>query len=292
MTTAASLTPEQRRREEQLVEENLPLVGYLVSELIGKLPSHVSREDLRGAGLAGLAHAARGWDPERGVPFASFARQRIRGALLDELRSNDWASRSVRHKARAKASAEEELAGRLGRTPTAAEVAAHAGLNLGDLQSVDGDIHRAVVLSIHGFEDPSAVDDLMSVQVPTVDDQLLAREQAAYLHDAVAVLPDRLRTVVTGYFFEDRPMAEIGAELGVSESRVSQMRAEALAMLKDGLNSQLAPEMVEPVDRPGGCVDRRREAYFAAVASQSTYRSRLAAVPDRRELRTTIAIGA
>src|SRR4051812_30031163 len=86
--------------EAALVTESLPLVGYLVSEMIGRVPAHVSRDDLTSAALAALAFAARGFDPSRGVPFGRFASSRIRGAIIDELRSNDWASRSVRSKAR------------------------------------------------------------------------------------------------------------------------------------------------------------------------------------------------
>ena len=86
--------------------------------------------------------------------------------------------------------------------------------------------------------------------------------------EAVAELPERLRVVVEDYFFAERPMAEIAEELGVSESRVSQMRAEALVLLKDAMNSQLEPEMVAAPARPEGCAARRREAYFAAVAAR------------------------
>jgi RNA polymerase sigma factor for flagellar operon FliA len=89
------------------------------------------------------------------------------------------------------------------------------------------------------------------------------------------VLPDRLRTVVVRYFFEERPMTEIAVELGVSESRVSQMRAEALSMLRDGMNAQLDPSLVASADRPGGCAARRREAYFAEVAARGDVRSRI-----------------
>jgi len=102
------------------------------------------------------------------------------------------------------------------------------------------------------------------------------REKVGYLHNAIAALPDRLRQVVEGYFFAERQMTDIAAELGVTESRVSQLRAEALVLLRDGMNTYLDPELVESTDRPGGCVARRREAYYAQIASRGDLRSRLA----------------
>jgi RNA polymerase sigma factor FliA len=268
-----------RAREEELVSAHLPLVSYLVTELVGRLPAHVRRDDLSSAGLAALAHAARGYDPGRGVPFGRFAATRIRGALVDELRSHDWASRSVRATARRRDGAVEQLTAALDRTPTRQELADHMGVAVSRLDTVDEDLHRAVVLSLQGFTDTTAVEELVTERAPGPEQTLLAREEVGYLRDAVAALPDRLRTVVVRYFLEERPMAEAAAELGVSESRVSQMRAEALALLRDGMNSQLAPERVTS-PRGDGCVARRRHAYYAAVAARSGFHARLTH-PDR-----------
>jgi RNA polymerase sigma factor for flagellar operon FliA len=247
--------------------------------MIGRLPAHVSRDDLMSAGLAALAFAARAFDPERGVPFGRFASTRIRGALIDELRSNDWASRSVRARARQRDAAVQSLAGTLGRTPTAEEVAQTLGVATADVDAVENDVQRAVVLSLDGFFDPVALEEMAPAGDVSPDEHLMTNERIGYLHDAVTVLPDRLRTVVTQYFFEERPMAAIAADLGVSESRVSQMRAEALVLLKDGLNSVLEPDLVPQAERPEGCANRRREAYFAAVAAQSDFRARVSARP-------------
>jgi RNA polymerase sigma factor FliA len=274
------------RGEEQLVTEHLPLVGYLVSEILGRLPAHVSRDELMSAGLAALAYASRAFDPARGVPFGRFASTRIRGALIDELRGSDWASRSVRARARRRVSAEEELTRTLGRTPTPAEVAGFLGVPVSELGAVEEDVQRAVVLSLQGFGESSSLDEHVSVRAPAPEEVVLHREKIGYLLDAVAELPERLRLVVTQYFLQERPMAEIAEELGVSESRVSQMRAEALALLKDGLNAQLEPALVTEPKRPGGCAARRREAYFAAVASHSDYKARIAAGDLERPRRT------
>lgn len=263
------------RVEDSLCRENLPLVGYLVNELIGRLPAHVSRDELTSAGLAALAQAARSYDESRGVPFGRFASTRIRGALIDELRSYDWASRSVRSRARKRDAAEEELTSILGRTPTVQEVAEHLGVGTDEIGAVEGDVQRAVVLSLQGFSDAGSLDEVVAVHDPAPDEVVLHRERVGYLYDAVEVLPERLKTVVLRYFFEERPMLEIAEELGVSESRVSQMRAEALALLKDGLNAQLEPSLVPAHERPNGCAARRREAYFAEVAARGDYRTRL-----------------
>lgn len=274
--------PRPCRVEEELVTKNLPLVGYLVSEMIGRVPAHVSRDELMSAGLAALAYAARGFDPERGVPFGRFASTRIRGSLIDELRSHDWASRSVRSKARQRDAAIEQLAGVLGRTPTGEEVAEHLGVAPSAVASVDEDVQRAVVLSLQGFADPGTLDELAPVGDTSPDEHLLANERIGYLHDAIAELPERLRTVVTRYFFEELPMAQIAVELGVTESRVSQMRAEALGMIRDGINANLDadPDVAAPVPaKTGGCAARRRESYVAAVAGRSDFRTRLAARP-------------
>jgi RNA polymerase sigma factor for flagellar operon FliA len=268
-----------RKEEEDLVRSNLPLVGYLVSEMMGKLPVHVSRDELMSAGLAALAFAARGFDPSRGVPFGRFASTRIRGALIDELRSHDWASRSVRARARQRDAAVQDLAATLGRTPTPEEVAQSLGVPTAEVDAVEHDVQRAVVLSLDGFVDPMVLEEQAPVGDVSPDEHLMVNERIGYLHDAITVLPERLRTVVTQYFFEERPMDDIAADLGVSESRVSQMRAEALVLLRDGLNSALDPDLVPEAQRPDGCANRRREAYFSALAAQSDFRARVSARP-------------
>jgi RNA polymerase sigma factor for flagellar operon FliA len=273
LTTVAApaLAP---REIEDLVRNHLPLVGHLVREMLGRLPAHVSREDLISAGMAALAGAAKNFDPTRGTPFGSFATARIRGALLDELRGLDWASRSVRSRARRVDAAQQELTGALGRTPTPAELADTLGVTVEELKAIDEDVQRAVVLSLQGFTAGTA-EDLVPERTAGPEELLIHRERIGYLHHAVEALPDRLKRVVTAYFFEERPMLEIAEELGVTESRVSQLRAEALTLLRDGMNSHLDPELIASSNRPEGCVARRREAYYAQIAAQGDLASRL-----------------
>jgi RNA polymerase sigma factor for flagellar operon FliA len=268
---APALAP---REIDDVVRNHLPLVGHLVREMLGRLPAHVSREDLLSAGMAALAGAAKNFDPTRGTPFGSFAATRIRGALLDELRGLDWASRSVRSRARRVDAAQQELTGTLGRTPTSAELADTLGLTVEELKSIGEDVQRAVVLSLQGFTAGTA-EDLVPERTAGPEELLIHRERIGYLHHAIEALPERLKRVVTAYFFEERPMLDIADELGVTESRVSQLRAEALTLLRDGLNSHLDPELIASSNRPEGCVARRREAYYAQIAAQGDLTSRL-----------------
>ncbi len=274
VTVTTATQPAPHRSIEDLVRSHLPLVGHLVREMLGRLPAHVSREDLISAGMAALAGAARSYDPERGTSFGSFATARIRGALVDELRGLDWASRSVRSRARRLEAAQQQLTATLGRTPTTQELAEALGVAVDEVKSVDEDVQRAVVLSLQGFAAGTA-EDMVPERTPGPEELILHRERIGYLHNAIEALPERLRRVVVGYFFEERPMTEIAAELGVTESRVSQLRGEALVLLKDGLNSHLDPELVADPDRPGGCVARRREAYYAEIAARGALRTRL-----------------
>jgi len=274
VSTSVATAPTATRSVEELVRSHLPLVGHLVREMLGRLPSHVSREDLVSAGMAALATAAQGYDPTRGTPFGSFATARIRGGLLDELRGLDWASRSVRSRARRLEAAQQQLTAALGRTPTQAELAESLGVAIDEVKSVDEDVQRAVVLSLQGFAAGTA-EDMVPERTAGPEELIVHREKVGYLHHAIEALPERLRRVVVAYFFEERPMTEIATELGVTESRVSQLRAEALVMLRDGLNSHLDPELVQTPERPGGCVARRREAYYAQIAAQGDLRSRL-----------------
>ena len=267
---------------DDLVTSHMSLVSHIVRESMGRLPGHVNRDDLTSAGLTALVQAARSYDESRGVPFTRYAATRVRGAIIDELRGIDWASRSVRRRARELDETRTLLAGRLGRTPTDVEVAEAAGVTVDEVAANADDVSRASVMSLQGFGD-TPIDDVLPTRAPSPEEKVEQNERIGYLVDSVALLPERLRVVVEGYFFAERPMAEIAAELGVSESRVSQMRAEALVLLKDAMNSALDPELVAPHARPDGCAARRRDAYFAAVASRRTATARIsgAAALDR-----------
>src|SRR2546423_354957 len=273
---------------DELVRRPLPLVHHVVADMLARVPRHTPRDELPSAALFGLVQAARAYDPGRGVTFDRYARRRMQGALLDDLRSRDWASRGVRSAARKVRSVTDELTVTLGRTPTNLEAGVAAGLSANEVSRLNDDVHRATVLNYDSvFRDSEDCDALSTADVDP-GEVLLRRERRAYLRDAVAALPERLRVVVVGCFFEERPMLELAKELGVTESRVSQMKAEALGLLREGLDATLDAET--PEAQPGaGRGGRRKAAYFAAVAAGSSYRDRLDSAPRSVKVSDRIA---
>jgi RNA polymerase sigma factor FliA len=275
---AADLAPPtvlSAAEQEALIRQHMPLVGHLVREMLSRIPNHIHRDDLTSAGLHALVTAVRSWDPDRGIPFHRFAGTRVRGAILDELRAQDWATRSVRTKARTNDATRQSLTIALGRTPSNEELAQSLGCTTSDLHQTDNDVQRAAVLSLQGFA-TSTADDLVTERTPGPEDMLIRREQIGYLHHAIASLPDRLSTVITEYFLNERPMADIAADLGVTESRISQLRAEALSLLKDGLNTHLDPHLAPRPDNPESITARRRASYYSAIAGNTSVQTRLA----------------
>ena len=251
----------------------MAVVEHEVRSISVRLPGHVNTDDLTSAGMSGLFSAATTFNPELGVPFARYAARRIRGALLDELRSADWATRSLRARVRARDAAQESLAARLGRTPDADEIAREMGISRTELDRTETDLHQSVVLRFDHLGTDNSADSLLPSTSETPESVMVERERQSYLRDAVRSLPERLRAVVVGVFFEDRPMRELADELGVSESRISQLRAEALKMLRDGMNAHLEPDLMPRTS--GGVAAGRREAYYATIAGRSSFHARL-----------------
>ena len=271
--------------EDALVRQYLPLVGHLVREVANRVPAHVNRDDLFSAAMYALALSAKSFDPARCVPFAQFASLRIRGALTDELRSMDWASRGVRTKARDVEATRTELTRTLGRVPSSAELADALGMSRSALGTIEYDAHRASVVRLQALS-ADETDEVLPSQNEGPESLLLRREELGYLRDAVAELPERLRTVVERYFFQQHKMADIARDLGVTESRISQLRSVALTMLREGMHA------VDPTARPGRPTGTARaaantEAYRAAVVSRSTLAGRLAATTVLGESRAS-----
>ena len=274
-STATTTAPSNRRLDRaarELVESHLPLVGHLVRETMHRLPAHVHVDDLTSAAMTALVLAAGNFDAERGVPFGAYARLCIRGALVDELRAMDWASRRVRRSARNLQTVEDELTGALGRTPTGEEVAEATGLSPAEVADVRRDADRAVVLSLDALDGVGAATRATGEDPESV---ILTREKLGYLHDALAELPERLRTVVVAYFFEQRPQQEIAASLGVTPSRVSQLQSEALRLLNAALRAPVKPQAAPTRQGRTARMAVVTDDYVRAVATRSSVAGRL-----------------
>ena len=266
---------------QELIEQHLPLVRHIVFQVAVNFPRHVDREELATAGALGLVEAARRFDESRGVPFDRFAAQRIRGAILDAVRAADWAPRSVRNLARRLESIEQRLATSLGRMPSSDETAEALGVTATELRRLQDKMFRSVVLALE-YDVNDGDEDLTLVEVLTDDstlepsEELENRELHSYLRDAVNLLPERHRIVVAGYFLEGRKSQELADYLGVTESRISQLRSEALEMLREGITAQYGvTEDGEPFEAPQGRVARRKAGYASAIAEASPWHERI-----------------
>jgi RNA polymerase sigma factor for flagellar operon FliA len=263
-----------------MIEANLPLVKHIVLQVAVHFPRHVEREELARAGALGLVEAARRFDESRGVPFDRFAAQRIRGAILDAVRAADWAPRSVRTLARKLEATEQRLASRLGRVPTTEEMAEALSMDTSELARLRDRMFRSVVLALEHEVSDDVDDDLTLVDV-LVDhtaiepsEELETRELHAYLRDAIALLPERQRMVIIGYFLEGRTSQDLARFLGVTESRISQIRSEAVQMLKDGIEAQYLSGEAERAE-PRGRSARRKAAYVDAIGDRSDWHDRM-----------------
>ncbi len=263
-----------------MIEANLPLVKHIVLQVAVHFPRHVEREELARAGALGLVEAARRFDESRGVPFDRFAAQRIRGAILDAVRAADWAPRSVRTLARKLEATEQRLASRLGRIPTIEEMADALSMDTSELNRLRDRMFRSVVLALEHEVSDDVDDDLTLVDV-LVDqaavepsEELETRELHAYLRDAIALLPERQRLVVIGYFLEGRTSQDLARFLDVTESRISQIRSEAIQMLKEGIEAQYLSRS-GPRPEPRGRSARRKAAYVDAISDRSEWHDRM-----------------
>jgi RNA polymerase sigma factor for flagellar operon FliA len=274
----------------QRIEQHLPLVQHIVFQDAVHFPRHVDREELARAGALGLVEAARRFDDARGVPFDRFAAQRIRGAILDAVRAADWAPRSVRNLARQLEQTEQQLATQLGRVPSLTEMAEALGIGDEELCQLHDRMFRSVVLALEHEvvpaggataedEDLTLVDVLRDRSSLEPSEELELRELRAYLRDAVGLLPERHRLVIVGYFLDGLPSQTLARFLGVTESRVSQLRSEALAMLREGIEAQYRPVEAR-TGQAGGRVARRKANYALAIGAASQWRARLSVASE------------
>ena len=263
----------QRAERNDLVVANLPLVGYLVTEVWARA-THLSRDDLAAAGAVALITAADAFNPDLGIPFGAYARKRIIGAFADEMRAGDWAPRSVRRRIKETLSVQETLTAALGRQPSIDEIAQSLGVERAIASAALDDAARTV----------STLDETMAEYIRSdaalPEEILLETEQLVFLRGAVTALPEKMRYIVEQVYLEDRSVKEIAAELGITHSAVSQQRAEAIRMLRDGMGTFYADDPNEEYFHESRISSASRTAYLARMREQALSRNRQGTPPE------------
>ncbi|HEX2178500.1 MAG TPA: FliA/WhiG family RNA polymerase sigma factor [Actinomycetota bacterium] len=232
------------RARDELIVHYAPLVKYVAARVAIGLPNNVDQEDLASSGIVGLMEAVSKFDPDRGFKFESYAAARIRGAIIDDLRSLDWVPRSVRSQARKVEETLSKLQDKLGRTPTDEEVAEEMGVTVRKLRAIYSRVSTILFVSLDrllsvgdkGDSGMSLVDTLVDTKA---EDPLAAveeREMKEFLKKAIAGLPERERTAITLYYYEGLSLAEISQVVGVSQARISQMNAKSVMTFRSLLN--------------------------------------------------------
>jgi RNA polymerase sigma factor FliA len=225
-----------------LVEAHLPQVKFIAERLAAKLPPSVELDDLIGAGVVGLLDAVEKFDPARGVQFKTYAELRVRGAMLDCLRALDWAPRALRQRAREVEAAYRQLEQKYGRPAEEEEIAAVLAISVADYRDLLNELQGLTLLGLEESEDEG---DALVNRIPDdVSRTPLALYERAEgqttLIAAIDRLPARERQVVALYYLEELTMKEVGAVLGITESRVSQLHTQAVLRLRASLQGKLA----------------------------------------------------
>jgi RNA polymerase sigma factor for flagellar operon FliA len=228
-----------------LTQQHVGLVHHVARQLSSRLHDKVALDELVSAGAIGLMQAAASYEPSRGLTFSTYAVPRIRGSMLDELRRHDHMSRGARRKARAIAAARETLMHRLGREPRTTEVARELKITRDLLHEWEMDIDGTSQISLdvapRAIRDESvtAAGAIPDDRAPNIDEQLGFEERVALLGIAIRCLRQQERTVLALYFYEELTLQDIARVLGLSASRISQIRGEALEKLRSRLRSTL-----------------------------------------------------
>jgi RNA polymerase sigma factor FliA len=239
---------------DRLILTYAPLVKYVAGRLGSGLPAHVEDDDLVSYGLLGLIGAIERFDPDRDIKFETYAIARIKGAIIDELRSMDWVPRSVRARARDIERAIADLERKLMRAPNDDEIASKLGVSEEEFQDSLLEISRSSIAALDElWVGPSGSGDAVSL-IDTIEDPQAPQPQQAMaqtelreaLSDSIARLPEREKLVVTLYYYEELTLREIGEVLGVTESRVSQLHTKAILRLKARLSGTGARAPREP----------------------------------------------
>ncbi len=231
---------------ERILMEQLPQVRYIARRIHERLPRHVPFEDLVHAGVVGLIDALNKFDLSKQVQFSSYAKFRIRGAILDSLRELDWSPRELRRKGRLVDATYAELSGKLGRAPDENELAQEMGIDLRELQSLLAELDGLELGSLRIESPRDGREEDLSDTVPAKPEdtpfcQCLRSETKHLLEQAIAELPEKEQRVLALYYYEELTMKEVGAVLGIGESRVSQIHSLAMVRLRARLNFLTEP---------------------------------------------------
>ena len=236
---AAAIESGVANDRDRLLLEHLPTVRYVARRIHERLPQHVELDDLISAGVVGLIDAFAKFDHTKKVQFKSYAQFRIRGAILDSLRTLDWSPRELRRKGRAVEEAIRSVTQRVGRAPVEQEIAGEMELSLEDYQQLLGDLKGLEIGSLHMERSEDSGDEELSYIPGSPEEDPLFRclkgEMKQRLIDAIEELPEKERMVLTLYYYEELTMKEIGQTLGVVESRVSQIHSSAVLRLRTAL---------------------------------------------------------
>jgi RNA polymerase sigma factor for flagellar operon FliA len=240
MNSEKADAPKQQRTEEEfqkIVFEQMPQVKYIARRIHEHLPQHVPFEDLLHAGIVGLIDALNKFDSEKNVKFASYAKFRIRGAILDSLREMDWSPRDLRRKSRQIDTVMQKLQTELGRTVSEPELAKAMGLSLRELHHLVNEIRGLEIgsLQCEANSEGQETDLAQNIAGPPDQDPLtlyLVGERKQRLQDAIAYLPEREQQVLMLYYQQELTMREVGELMGVGESRVSQIHTQAVEHLR------------------------------------------------------------
>src|ERR1700678_2171781 len=248
--TGDLLTAEQELR----MVEHLPIVRFIARRIHERLPQHVPIEDLYSAGVVGLLDAFGKFDPSKQVQFSSYAQFRIRGAILDSLRTLDWSPRELRRKGRAIEQAIQTLTAQFGRSPSDLEIARELHIDLASYQQLLGELKGLEIGTLHSeHSEDSGGEEVVYLPTRPEEDHLfrfLHTEMRERLTQAISDLPERERLVMTLYYYEETTMKEIGLILGVVESRISQIHASAVMHLRARLADFARQDRQDRQDRP------------------------------------------
>ena len=233
----------KKEKIEKVLVQYTDLVRKIAHQIKAKLPANVEIDDLIQAGMIGLLDAGSRFKDDQGAQFATYASQRIRGAIMDELRSSDWMPRSIRKKMREVENAMTFLEQRLGRTPQDSEVAARLNMTLSEYQSVLSDCGGHRLVYFEDFNRDEEGDHFLDLHIQDNTGDalkiLMSSQFKANLLTAIENLPEREKILMSLYYEQDLNLKEIGAVMNVTESRVSQLHSQAIARLRGSLKEEL-----------------------------------------------------